>query len=132
MKEAESCNESVDRFRAYVHSRETSALPPVAGSALPLLPMDYYADSAKKTWEPYFIEDAKFPDHRTGWDSLKKEAVELRVSTAGHVWNSTRSKLSLAKKLVRAKVAASKAEWSRKISTGRYQVLQNDRTEERP
>ncbi len=94
-------------------------------SALPLLPMDYYAKSAKETWEPYWNEDARFMDHRTGWSSLKKDADELGVSTAGHVWNSTKSKLSLARKLVRAKVAAAKNEWSRKISTGRYRVLQN-------
>lgn len=90
---------------------------------LPLLPMKEYVMSARKTWWPYLVEDAEYPDHRVGWASLKREARELGVSTSGHIWNSKKSKLSLANKIIKAKISAVKVEWSRKISSGRYEVL---------
>ncbi|HEY1048189.1 MAG TPA: hypothetical protein VGE39_00485 [Prosthecobacter sp.] len=78
---------------------------------------------AKETWGPYFREDANEPDHQLGWLSLRTSAKELGVSLKGHVWNSRASKQKLARKLLAAKLHATRSEWSLKISTGLYQVL---------
>lgn len=89
----------------------------------PLMPMKYYERHARRCWTPFFNEDANDLNHRLGWDGLVFMARKFGVKTAGHVWNSHASKRRLAKKLVAAKLSETRREWSQKISTGLYEVL---------
>jgi hypothetical protein len=90
----------------------------------PLMPLEDYERIARVTWTPFFKEDAVDSDHRMGWKSLVSSAKKSGVSTTGFVWNSKASKLRLAKRLMQAKLSEVRTEWSQKISTGLYEVIE--------
>lgn len=93
-----------------------------------LLPLEYYEDSARKCWAPFFAEDANDSNHRLGWDGLTFMAKKLGVSTKGFAWNSQTSKRRLAKRLMQAKIEEVRREWSTNISTGLYEVMDDATT----
>jgi len=91
--------------------------------SLPLLPLEKCEELAREIWLRYWLEDADYSDHRSGWDSLKSSAIDLGVSVKGFKWNSRESKRKLARKLMKMKLYHVRKEWSEKVSTGKYRVL---------
>jgi hypothetical protein len=84
------------------------------------LPMEHYEIIARETWWPMYEGDAKDANLSFGWHGLCHEARALGVSTKGHRWNSRKSRLELAKKLLRKRLYDARCQWSRDVSSGKF------------
>lgn len=82
--------------------------------------MEHYVQVARETWWPMYEGDAKDANLRRGWEGLCHEARSLGVSTKGHAWNSHKSRIALAKKLIRQKIYDTRIQWSRDVSAGKF------------
>jgi hypothetical protein len=86
--------------------------------------MEHYEKIARETWWPMYEGDAKDANLSFGWHGLCHEAKALGVSTKGHRWNSRKSLLGLAKKLLRKRLYDARCQWSRDVSAGKFDTPQ--------
>ena len=82
--------------------------------------MEHYEKIARETWWPMYEGDAKDANLSFGWHGLCHEAKALGVCTKGHRWNSRKSRLGLAKKLLRKRLFDARCQWSRDVSAGKF------------